>query len=170
MRTGALSHAIDRYKVHGAMGWAWIFGRVLVGYLNDAPIALSMYDAIIPSPTYVGPGGRQFDHIATILERARIEDDGTWPFEFGVVEKTRATPKFRGKSWSQRREIARNQLRPALSVRRPELVAGQRILVFDDVFTEGFTIREVALALRREGAVEVSEVVLARQPYGGPRP
>ena len=46
-------------------------------------------------------------------------------------------------------------------------VKGKRVLVFDDVFTEGFTIREVARALRAAGAVEVSEVVLARQPYGG---
>jgi predicted amidophosphoribosyltransferase len=53
-------------------------------------------------------------------------------------------------------------------VRKPELVDGARILVFDDVFTEGFTIRQVARALKEAGAVEVSEIVLARQAYGGP--
>ena len=37
--------------------------------------------------------------------------------------------------------------------------------MFDDVFTEGFTIREVARALRLAGAVEVSEIVLAREPW-----
>lgn len=49
----------------------------------------------------------------------------------------------------------------------PQAVAGRRILVFDDVLTDGFTIREVARRLREAGAAEVSEVVLAPQPFGG---
>lgn len=167
MRTGALRLAIDRYKVDGKLGWAWIFGRVLVGYLNAGHAAFGLYDAIIPSPTYVGPGGRAFDHIGQIVERAIIEDDGTWPFELGVVKKTNATTRFRGQTWRRRLEIANNELAPALTVARPDVVHGKRILVIDDVYTEGLTIRTVARALRSAGATEVSEIVLARQPYGG---
>lgn len=37
----------------------------------------------------------------------------------------------------------------------------------DDVFTEGFTHREVARALIESGASEVSEIALARQPFRG---
>jgi predicted amidophosphoribosyltransferase len=37
--------------------------------------------------------------------------------------------------------------------------------VFDDVFTEGSTLREVARALLMAGAEEVAGVVLARQPW-----
>jgi predicted amidophosphoribosyltransferase len=167
MRTGSLSRAIDAYKVEGVQGWGWIFGRVLVGYLNAHRADFARYETIIASPTYTGEGGRAFDHTGSIIERAIIEDDGTWPFELGVIEKTRATPAFRGRSWQRRREIATSELRSALVVRRPELVRGRRVLVFDDVYTEGLTIREIALALRAAGAVEVSEVVLARQPYRG---
>jgi predicted amidophosphoribosyltransferase len=43
-------------------------------------------------------------------------------------------------------------------------VEGRSVLVYDDVFTEGFKIREVGRALLQAGATEVSEVVLARQP------
>jgi predicted amidophosphoribosyltransferase len=46
-------------------------------------------------------------------------------------------------------------------------LAGKLILIVDDVFTEGFTIREVARALRAAGAVTVSEIVLAREPWKG---
>ena len=49
----------------------------------------------------------------------------------------------------------------------PDLVRGKRILVYDDVYTEGLTLREVARSLRDAGAIEVSEIVLAREPYGG---
>jgi predicted amidophosphoribosyltransferase len=168
MRTGALRRAIDRYKVDGRQGWSKIFARVLVGYLNANVEEFRRCDVILPSPTYTGPGGRSFDHTGLIIRHAKIEEQPrTWPFELGVITKTHATTRFRGQTWRRRLEIAESELRPALRVTRPDLVAGRSVLVFDDVYTEGLTIREVALALKRAGAVEVSEIVLARQPYQG---
>jgi predicted amidophosphoribosyltransferase len=69
--------------------------------------------------------------------------------------------------WQGRREISEGELRESLRVPDPGSVAGKRILIVDDVFTEGFTIREVARALRAAGAVTVSEIVLAREPWKG---
>jgi predicted amidophosphoribosyltransferase len=167
MRTGPLRRAIDRYKVDGKQAWARIFGRVLLGYLDAHDTEFQGYELIIPSPTYVGDGGRAFDHTALVIESAAFEDDGTWPFETDVVQKSAATTPFRGKTWQRRHEIAEHELRPALTIPDPEMVRGKRILVYDDVYTEGLTLREVARSLRNAGAVEVSEVVLARQPFGG---
>jgi predicted amidophosphoribosyltransferase len=167
MRTGALRGAIDRYKVDEKRGWAAIFGRVLVGYLNAGRTIFDKYDLVIPSPTYVGNGGRNFDHTGLVIERAAEEDDGDWPFEIDVLEKTTATTPFRGKTWQRRYEIAESEIRPALNVVHPERVKDKRILVYDDVYTEGLTLRAIARALRDAGAMEVSEVVLARQPYRG---
>jgi predicted amidophosphoribosyltransferase len=166
MRTGPLRGAINQYKFHGMKWWAGVFGRVLVGYLNANVDTFEDFDLIVPSPTYTGDGGRPFDHTQTILEAAEVEDP-FWPFEYGVIVKTAPTEPFTGKRWKQRKEIAEGPLRSALYVPAPQRVQGKRVLVFDDVFTEGFTIREVARALRDAGAAEVSEVVLARQPYGG---
>jgi len=70
-------------------------------------------------------------------------------------------------AWKQRKTIAEGPLRAALNVNDAASVAGKRILIVDDVFTEGFTIREVARSLILAGAVEVSEVVLAREPWKG---
>jgi predicted amidophosphoribosyltransferase len=167
MRTGALRRAIDRYKVEGKTAWALIFGRVLLGYLNANFATFERYDLIVPSPTFVGEGGRTFDHTARVIEWATAEDDGTWPFATGLITKTQATTPFRGRTWQRRREIAETELRGALLVPDPEPLAGKRVLVYDDVYTEDLTLREVARALREAGAIEVSEIVLARQPYGG---
>ncbi len=167
MRTGSLRRAIDRYKVEGRRAWAAIFGRVLLGYLNAHDVVFQRYDLIIPSPTWVGEGGRAFDHTELVIELAITEDDGTWPFQTGVIQKTAATTPFRGKTWKKRYEIAEHELRPALCVPDAALVRGRRVLVYDDVYTEGLTLRAVARSLRDAGAVEVSEIVLARQPYGG---
>lgn len=140
---------------------------MLLGYLDADHAVFRRYDLIIPSPTWIGDGGRRFDHTGLVIEQAIIEDDGTWPFRVGVVDKMAATMPFRGKTWKKRYEIAEYELRPALTVPEPELVYGKRVLVYDDVYTEGLTLRAVASALRDAGAVEVSEIVLARQPYGG---
>lgn len=71
------------------------------------------------------------------------------------------------KRWKERRAIAEGPLRAALDVPDEDLVSGQRVLVFDDVFTDGLRAREVALRLMEAGAREVSQVVLARQPFKG---
>jgi predicted amidophosphoribosyltransferase len=167
MRTGPLKRAIDRYKVEGRTAWAQIFGRVLVGYLDAHHETFQRFDLIINSPTYVGEGGRDFDHTRLVLEHAEIEDDNGWPFHPGVLVKTTATTPFRGKRWKTRYDISEFELGPALEVPNPERLEGKRVLVYDDVYTEGLTLRAVARALRENGATEVSEVVLAREPYGG---
>jgi predicted amidophosphoribosyltransferase len=170
MRTGEMREAISRYKYDGKWGWRAIFGRILVGYLNEHADDFAGYDAITPSPTYVGVGAaRPFDHTRLILEAAEVEEPIGWPFEYDLVVKDAATEPFAKKRsvkpWRERKDIAEGPLRHALRVPDTHRVSGKRILVFDDVFTEGFTIREVARSLIEAGAKEVSEIVLARQPY-----
>ncbi len=140
---------------------------MLVGHLNAGALAFSRYDLIVPSPTYVGPGGRAFDHTGEVIARAIVEDDGTSAVPPRCHREKRGDNAVRGRTWQQRRQIAESELRQALSVPDPGQVRAKRILVFDDVYTEGLTIREVARCLRLAGASEVSEIVLARQPYGG---
>jgi predicted amidophosphoribosyltransferase len=167
MRTGPLKRAIDRYKVEGRQAWARIFGRVLLGYLDANWTTFESYDLIIPSPTYVGDGGRTFDHTGLVIEHAAFEDGGCWPFRTGLLLKSAATTPFRGKRWKTRYDIAELEIRPALRIPNSEELQGKRILVYDDVYTEGLTLRAVARALREAGATKVSEIVLAREPYGG---
>jgi predicted amidophosphoribosyltransferase len=168
MRTGQMKQAIDRYKYGEKRGWAAIFGRILAGFLGENRSIFGTYDLIIPSPSYVGPGAqRSFDHTEEIVRAAEIEEPVAWPFAYGVVVKAAATERFVKRSWRDRKAIAEGPLRDALKIPDPRLVQGKAILVIDDVFTEGFTIREVARALKKAGAREVSQVVLAREPWKG---
>jgi predicted amidophosphoribosyltransferase len=140
-RTGALERAINRYKFDGKYGRALIFGRVLVGFLDAHEAAFREFELIVPSPTWTGEGGRPFDHTWRILEAAALESFGAWPFEQGVIVKTSRTTPFARmyavKSWHQRRAISESELRGALYVPDPLRVAGKKVLVFDDVFTDG---------------------------------
>lgn len=169
MRSGALQSAINRYKYDGKTGWAGIFGRVLVGYMDEAPARIQGWDAIVPSPTFTGPGSRrQWDHIGLILDRATVEAADRWPQlapERGLIVKTTDTPSLAGKTWVQRRTIAETEIRASLHLPDASRVIGRRFLVFDDVFTDGSTLREIARALLVAGAEQVGGLVLARQPW-----
>jgi predicted amidophosphoribosyltransferase len=168
MRTGEMRAAITRYKYEGKWGWAAIFGRILVGFLAENRSLFAAYDLMTPSPTYIGPGsGRAFDHTRRIVEAAQIEEPIGWPFAYDVITKTAATEPMVSHTWKERKAIAEGPLRTALDVPDAAVVARKRILIVDDVFTEGFTIREVARSLILAGAAEVSEVVLAREPWKG---
>ena len=144
---------------------------MLAGFLEQEATTFRDFDLIVASPTYVGPGGRTFDHTRRVLEHAagEVMPGRPWPFDVGgepAIVKTARSRPFRGKNWQERRAIARDEIRPALSVPDPSRTAGRSILVYDDVFTDGSTLDEVARALRIHGqANTVCGVTLCRQPW-----
>jgi len=175
MRSGALETAISRYKYGGRRGWAAIFGRILVGFL-DAHAALFAeigLDLIVASPAYTGPGAkRAWDHIREVMVAADREQGAPprWQFDLAeppIIVKTGPTEPMVGKSAADRRANAQTALRDALSVTDRTRTRDLTVAVLDDVFTGGWTLREVARALRRDGgATAVYGVTLSRQPYG----
>jgi ComF family protein len=88
-----------------------------------------------------GPVARRYGlHLATNLRRVRYTKS-----QAGLTEAER-----------------RDNLRGSLRVYRPEQVAGKRILIIDDVFTTGATLRAAAAILKSAGAAHVSALTLAR--------
>jgi predicted amidophosphoribosyltransferase len=171
MRSGALERALNVYKYEHQRGWAQIFARVLVGFLNEQRDLFAGFDLIVASPTYVGPDARQWDHTRAVLTEASELDEGAaWPFDVDgppAIEKIAATERMMGKKWRQRFDLARGPLRHALRVSDPARTDGKQILVYDDVFTNGHTLNEVACCLRLSGgATRVCGITLARQPHG----
>ena len=171
MREGVLERAISRFKYEGKKGWRTIFARVLVGFLDAQPDIFEDFDLIVASPTFIGD--RPYDHTREVILAADWEAEGAWPFDDGdppAIVKSTATPSMAGKTWQQRRQIAEGPLRGALCVPRPARTQGKSILVYDDVFTDGSTLDEVARCLRADGGAQwVCGVTLTRQPWGGAR-
>ncbi len=79
-----------------------------------------------------------------------------------VLRRTRATDSQTGLTRHQRRE----NIRGAFEVARPEAIAGQEVLLVDDVFTTGTTVSECARVLRRAGAERVLVATVARVMKG----
>jgi predicted amidophosphoribosyltransferase len=168
---GAWREAIAGYKYRDEPGWAEVFGRVLIGFLDDHMPWFDDYDNLLPMPAFTGDGARRsWDHVGRILEVAAGLAAPRWPFAWGLVTKQFETPPVAGLPRPARRACSEGSLRRSLLVADPAAVAGRRLLVIDDVFTEGSTLREVARSLVLAGAEEVAGLTLARQPWRSARP
>lgn len=170
MRSGVLEHAINAFKYDNKRGWATIFGRVLLGFLDEEEETFGDFDLIIASPTYLEAGGtRKYDHTREVIHAADDEAEGRWPFDTSdpaAIIKTAKTEPLVGKTWGERKKTAEVELRAALSIPVASRVRDMHILVYDDVFTDGFTLREVARRLIVDGgARRVCGVTLTRQPF-----
>lgn len=163
-----LRSALLRYKYGGEHWWAQVFAALCAGYLDIHAGWFEDFDLLTAVPSFTGPGARRsWDPVGRILsELAGVAPPG-WQVEPDVVVKRVETPQLSRFGQADRQAQAGAALRAALSVTYPERIAGRRILVFDDVLTEGSTLREVATALRRAGAAEVAGLVVARTPWVG---
>jgi predicted amidophosphoribosyltransferase len=173
IRGGVLQDRLGRYKFGGDKGWGLIFGRILVGFLDDHSPTFKDFDLIIAQPSYTGFGAeRDWDHTKLILQAAADASAGRWPFDLqdpaAIIKTTRTSPLRQAVRYQRRREIAETEIRAALAVPDAGRVAGKKVLVFDDVFTDGLTLNEVAGALLSAGALLVCGVSLARSIYRGP--
>jgi predicted amidophosphoribosyltransferase len=160
---GSLRHAILRYKYGREMWWADVFARLVRDHLWAHAAWFEEFDLLVPVPAYTGLDARRdWDPVGAIAARLGGLVAPLWDIAIGAVAKRMETPAMQGRPWSDRQEIATGPLRRSLVVPAPSRVADARILVLDDVLTEGGTLREVAHVLRRAGAREVAGLVLAR--------
>ena len=165
-RSEEMWSAVYRYKYDEDRSLAEVLGRVLVGYLEANRPQMQRYDVITTGAIYVGPRAiRLWDYLRLIVAAA-AEAGPEWPFIPGLIRKSEPTGRFLGIGVEERRRIAEGHLRSVISVPEPERVVGRRVLVFDDVYSEGFSLREMARVLLDAGAAEVSGLVLARRKGG----
>jgi predicted amidophosphoribosyltransferase len=167
-QSGPLRRVISNYKYDGAHAWALVFGRLVLGWLEqhargDPP------DLIVVNPTYTGPGGRSFAHTETVLRVAAQEDTmRRWPFDLAnppAIVKTRVTAQSASATAKAKRTAAR-ELRSALVIPDIDRTAQQRILVYDDICTTASQLDAVAECLLDDGrASRVEGLVLARAPW-----
>lgn len=162
MKTGTLDAAIKLHKYHGKVGWAIIFARVLLGYLDTHP-DVGGANLIIPMPA-VNPSN---DHAVRVIQSAIEQDERGYPFRINppIIVKTAQTTSMVATTSAAERRKAANELYDVLVVPDPTIVQGKFIVVFDDVFTAGNTLNAVARRLREAGATTVAGVTLARAPW-----
>lgn len=138
------------------------YGRVLPlagplgAFLSSALPRTERYDAVVPMPLHwTRRWGRGFNQ-SEVLARALSSRIGV-PVRNAVTRKRR-TPAQAGLNNSERR----TNVVGAFSVKKGSELAGQHVLLIDDVLTTGATASACAAVLKRAGAKRVTVLTLAR--------
>jgi ComF family protein len=111
-------------------------------------------DLVAPVPLHKGRLQERGFNQALLLARAFPEV----PLAREALIRVRHTDPQSGLNPKQRRE----NVRGAFAAPRPERLKGKHILLIDDVYTTGATVKECARVLRQAGALEVSVLTVAR--------
>lgn len=148
-----LSRAIRRLKYDRDVSYA----RPLAELLAERLAADFAYDAVVPVPLHLSRlRWRGFNQ--AVLIAAPLARRSGCPLQRSALERVRATQPQVGLDEANRR----SNVAGAFRLRSGWTPRGRRILLVDDVFTTGATVRECAALLKKAGARSVDVGVLAR--------
>lgn len=149
---GALRQLIHLFKYSKVESLAAPLSRLLIQAL---PFGRN-FDVVAPMPMHWWKqrqrGFNQAELLAGPVARRLGQKVST------QLRRRRLTKSQAGLSEAQRRENLKN----SFCVKNPAEIRGKRVLVIDDVFTTGATLRAATETLKANGASHVSALVLAR--------
>jgi competence protein ComFC len=133
----------------------WHMGQLAAESLNT-PVLFPHTDIIIPVPLHPARqkerGFNQSQSIAGGLFNSRKK-----LIVKGALIRARSTRTQTELDRQERRE----NVQEAFSVKKPQIVDGNEIVLVDDVVTTGATLNECACVLKKNGAVVVNAITLA---------
>ena len=133
------------------------YGRAFSDLLEAFPFTrrLEMYDAVVPVPLYPLKERERGFNQNDILFRSWAQRHGyMW---LPALQRIRPT----GSQVGLARKERQSNLKAAFTVVAGKTVKDCRLLLVDDVYTTGATLQACAAALKRNGAVEVTGLVIA---------
>ena len=119
---------------------------------------LNRADLIVPVPLHPSREAERGFNQARVLADELAKMSGLPLDEFSVVRRVHTERHRAGMDAKGRRQ----SVAKAFAVRSPELFAGRRVLLVDDVLTTGATVSACAATVRAAGAESVLVISLAR--------
>ena len=158
---GGLRDLIHLLKYQQVRPAASVLGRMLAEAILGLETGFGGHVLVVPVPLHARKqrqrGFNQSELIARAALKQRPKEDRL-SLRTDILERRRETSSQIGLTSHQRRQ----NLRGAFAVVKPEAVAGQEILLVDDVLTTGTTASECARVLRRAGVSKVWVATVAR--------
>jgi ComF family protein len=148
--------AIHLFKYRGKIGIGEVLGEIMADYAGGQ-WDMTVFSLIIPVPLHRKRLRERGFNQAVILAR-QIAKRFSLPLDFMTLRRERFTAPQVGLG----REERCANVRMAFAVRKPEKLAGRKILLVDDVTTTGSTLTECASVLTQAKAESVAILTLAR--------
>lgn len=154
---GLVRKIITDYKFNGMYAYSSVLAQIIHYRLDEPHIDIpSKFDMIVPVPlSKQRMIERGYNQSALIAEKlAKL-----WNLEYcdDALIRTRNTSR---QSAEKNPEGRSANVRNAFAA-VPEKVIGKRIIIFDDIYTYGYTVNECAFELKKSGAKSVSAVTAA---------
>ena len=157
---GSLRKLIHLFKYSGMKPLGKRLSGLLCRALPDA--GAERFDVVVPMPLHWRRRWKRGFNQSEILARLVATNlTRVWSCRVPMIDavrRVRATATQAGLTNSNRRK----NVAGAFRVSRKAWIAGQRILLIDDVMTTGSTATACASALKRAGAASVTLLTLAR--------
>ena len=137
-----------------------VFARHLIQLINahiPSDCSIAEYDFILPVPIHKKRQQERGFNQATLLANGTAKAGGV-----PVLTDTLVRHRHTAAQSSLDREARQQNLIDAFEIRNPDIIRDKRLLVFDDVFTTGATIREIVNKLWTADPAEVDVLTLAR--------
>lgn len=152
---GDVREALLRYKFKGTTAYAGVFGRLLANCVREQ--LAGQYDLI----SWVPLSSRRlrergYDQAMLLAMAVALELDDV------AAETLRKTADVAPQSETGSPEKRRANISGAYEASDPELIAGKRVLLIDDIVTTGATFSECARTLGFAGAESVVCAAVAR--------
>lgn len=164
-QNSALRELIHYFKYHGFLGAKAPLEKLIIKWLSAnpdlAPSILTPSSCLVPIPLHQSRlrkrGFNQAELIAEILSRHLQV-----PLKKDWLERVRDTkPQIEMRNEKERRDNIKNSI---LAKDGNELALSQyqNVILVDDVYTSGSTIKEATRALRHSGAKNITAFVIAK--------
>ncbi len=152
---GNVRQSILRFKFKGAVSYTDVYGRLMAGCIRDT--LAGKYDLITWAPLSPKRArNRGYDQAMLLAYAVALELDDV------AVETLDKRVNVQAQSSITDKYARRANISGAYTAKDPELVAGKRVLLIDDIVTTGSTLSECARILLMAGAESVVCAVLAR--------
>lgn len=154
----SLVDAIHTLKYSGKSTLAKCLGNLM----SNHDIFDEEHDIIIPVPLHIRRLRERGFNQALLLAKPLSNAHGITIDPF-LLTRTRETPSQTGMGRKEREQ----NVRGAFALRNAWNLKGLKILLVDDVYTTGATVKECSKMLKKGGAKEVNVLTLARVPEPG---
>lgn len=161
-----LRELIHLLKYERMTSVAGLLGEMLTSAIEQRRGDLSQPLLVTAVPLYASKlrerGANQAEQIARVVTRKLRQRGWEVQQEYGLLERRRATRSQTELNYKQRRANLRGVF--TLAEKHRDL-AGQNVLLIDDIVTTSTTARECAKVLRRAGAATVWMAAVARTQW-----